>query len=110
MSLDISLMVTKPTEVFEYNITHNLVPMAREAGLYHVMWHPEMIWIEEPIYAYYLIDGLAEGLKRLKADPDRFIKLNPSNGWGSFQNFVVGVECYLAACKATPNALVNTST
>ena len=52
MSLDINLMVTKPTSVWDYNITHNLGKMAAQVRLsnghtlYQVLWRPEEIDIE----------------------------------------------------------------
>lgn len=37
MSLDVSLMEVKPTEVFWSNITHNLGKMAKAAGIYEAL-------------------------------------------------------------------------
>jgi hypothetical protein len=48
-------------------------------------------------------------LERLKAKPDYFAQFNPSNGWGSYKDFVPWVEEYLAACEAHPNAKVRVS-
>jgi hypothetical protein len=61
---DIEFSMNRETEeVFEYNITHNLVPMAKVAGLYDYVWHPEGMGIYK---AKGLIDPLREGLHREK--------------------------------------------
>lgn len=103
MSLDVWLTVNQPVVVFDGNITHNLVPMAREAGLYEALWRPEELNVS---VAGGLVDRLELGLEKLKADPERFQKLNPENGWGNYENLVGFVEKYLEACKENRTAKV----
>jgi len=101
MSLDVYLSRVQATDVYEANITHNLNSMAKEAGLYKALWRPEEIGIEK---ASDLISILEEGLALLRRDPERFRKLNPSNGWGNYEGFVKFVEEYLSACREYPDA------
>lgn len=111
MGLDVCLKMKvdtgskEPYEVTLYddNITHNLVKMAAEAGVYEALWRPEEIGITT---ASELIEPLTEGLKRLKSDPAHYQKLNPANGWGNYWNLVAFVTDYLAACKEHPKASV----
>lgn len=103
MSLDFYLEVMKPVEVFSANITHNLVKMADEAGIYEALWHPERIGATE---ASHIISILEDGLAQMKADPPRFQKHNPSNGWGSYADFVPWIERVLTACKENPGARI----
>lgn len=103
MSLDVWLTKTMPTEVFEKNITHNLAPMARAAGLYDCLWRPQENGIA---WAAQLIEPLQAGLKRLLDEPPRYMQLNPENGWGNYENLVKFVELYLAACIEHPDASV----
>lgn len=103
MSLDVSLLVTKPVSVFDANITHNLGDMARAAGLYDCLWRPEEMGMEK---ASQLVDPLREGLAKLKADPESFRKHTPENGWGSYDGLVAFVEKYLVACVENPDATV----
>ena len=103
MSLDVYLTVTKPTEVFEWNITHNLGQMAREAGIYEALWRPEEINVTT---AEQLVPLLETGLEKLKADPIRFRRFNPENGWGNYEGLVKFVEKYLEACIENPDAEV----
>lgn len=87
--------------VYERNVTHNLVPMAKEAGLYEFIWRPDNF-----TYARELVEPLVKGLRLLKENPDRFKKFNHSGGYGKYEEFVEFVEDYLQACKKYPDALV----
>lgn len=106
MSLDVYLTTMLPTAVFSKNITHNLNKMAEEAGLYQHLWRPEELGITK---AAELVTPLAEGLIRLRKDPDRFRALNPANGWGSYEGLVEFVQKYLQACIDNPDADVEVS-
>ena len=103
MSLDVSLTVTKPTEVFQWNITHNLGAMAREAGIYEALWRPEEFGF---VRAHQLIEPLTKGLEVLKNHPEDLRKFNPENGWGTYGGLVEFVEKYLEACIENPDAEV----
>ena len=107
MSLHIELTVNKPVAVFSANITHNLTGMAAAAGLYHALWHPEVLGVTE---ARDLIWELKAGLATLKGDPAQFEALNPPNGWGSYGSLVRFVEDYIAAIEANPGAKVKAET
>jgi hypothetical protein len=103
MSLDIYLTAVRPTCVFEYNITHNLVGMAKEAGIYMHLWRPAELGITK---GGELIGPLTDGLAQLKADPDHFKTFNPSNGWGDYGGLVRFVEAYLAACVENSDSII----
>lgn len=106
MSLDISLKRVQETTVYDTNITHNLGAMATEAGIYHALWRPEEINV---VYAREVIPLLKRGLKKMKADPERFKKHNAENGWGLYEHFVPFVEEYLKACQEYPDAVIEVS-
>lgn len=105
MSLDVHLSVVQPTEVFSANITHNLAPMARAAGIYEHLWRPNEIGVTR---AGQLIEPLQEAMAKMKAEPDTYRAYNPPNGWGSYDNFVPWIERYLKACQQYPDAEVST--
>ena len=96
----------KETCAYEYNCTHNLGSMATAAGVYEALWRPEEIPANK---AGDLIELLSSGLERLYGDPDKYKKLNPSNGWGSYEGLVKFVESYLNACKEFPDAGIHVS-
>lgn len=129
-------IVPDDRELFSANITHNLNTMAGEAGIYEALWRPEemiapeiaaRLHISEKEKGYHhedtkaieaefptphardLIEPLRAGLALMKSDPSRFEKLNPSNGWGSYDVFVPWIERYLEACEENPDAEVEVS-
>ena len=93
-------------EAYSANITHNLGPMAEEAGIYECLWRPEEIGITK---ARQLIEPLSIGLSWMRREPERFIALNPKNGWGSYDCFVTWIERYRDACCEHPEADVSVS-
>jgi len=100
MSLDVSLVVTQPTQVFTQNITHNLGLMASKVELgtttlYQLLWKPETQGIR---YAHELIHPLMDALKELRAKPHYYSQWNPTNGWGTYESLCGFVAEYLEAC------------
>jgi hypothetical protein len=105
MSLDVYIEAVRPTTVFEWNITHNLVEMAIAVSedFYKAIWHPEDLGIETAEQLHnYLFDGLIE----LKANPEYYKKFNPENGWRGYDSLVRFVEHYLQACKDNPDGKI----
>ena len=94
------------TEVYSDNITHNLTKMADEAGIYEPLWRPDEVGITK---AEQLVEPLSAVLERLHAEPNRYRKFDPPNGWGKYENLVVFVDRYLAACRKFPAADVSVS-
>lgn len=92
--------------LFEANITHNLICMADEAGLYDCLWRPDE---NDMKVARDLIEPMTRGLATLEADRARFEEFEPENGWGSYDGLVSFVRRYLHACHEHPDALVSVS-
>jgi hypothetical protein len=109
MSLDVSLMVTKPVSVYDNNITHNLAKMASEVklsnglNLYDVLWRPDEHELE---LAEDIAELLDEGWNILLSQPERFEPLNPENGWGNYDNLCRFVYEYRNACWNNPDATI----
>jgi len=108
MSLDISLIEVKPTQVWTENITHNLAGMAREVkltddlSLYNVLWRPDEC--DPPLQkASDVIEYLRQAQTLLLAEPEKYKEFNPSNGWGSYMELVDLVGSYRVACVNYPN-------
>lgn len=114
MSLDVSLMVTKPTEVYSANITHNLGEMASAVRLsdgntlYNILWRPDEC---RPPYtkASEISELLDEGWNILLSDPDKFKQFNPENGWGSYDGLQRFVYEYRNACWVNPDSTLQIS-
>lgn len=105
MSLNIQLRVDGEV-VWEYNITHNLVNMAKELMVYDCIWHPDIVFIYR---ASDLLPFLEEALLILLKDEDRFRKFEPSNGWGKYEHLVEFLTQYIRACAKFKNAVVEVS-
>ena len=113
------------SEVFNYNITHNLTKMANACGLYEALWRPHLLksnWIEmqdydkeykfetdNPSEAWEIITKLKEGIEELKSNPEKYKKYNPDNGWGSYEGLVEFLINYLEACHNYPESVVEVS-
>lgn len=103
MSLDLSLSAARKVQVYSGNITHNLGRMAGEAGIYQYLWRPEEVNVKT---ASDMIAPLEKGLYSLISDKKRFVTLEPSNGWGSYDSLVEFVGEVLNACRENPDAEV----
>jgi hypothetical protein len=128
MSLDLSLVIPTGSpdpdyafvELWDRNITHNLTDMAREAGCYLEMWHPEEIAaVRDPgrdpeksapaPYARDMLPGLTRALNLLRYDVARLERFNPANGWGDLDSLRAFVVDYIVACRRYPDAIVRAS-
>ena len=89
-----------------FNLTHNLTSMAVESGVYTCVWRPEELDITK---ASEMIVFLKYGIDKLKSDPQKFMKYNPSNGFGSYENLLDTLVNYLLACEQNPTATISVS-
>ncbi|MFI3293523.1 MAG: hypothetical protein SNI70_08395 [Rikenellaceae bacterium] len=89
-----------------HNITHNLNVMAKEAGIYEVLWHPERVNISS---AKDMIPILETGVEELEKNPEKYKKYNPENGWGDYENLVKFAKSVLNDCYKYPDAIVSSN-
>lgn len=92
--------------VYAANITHNLIRMASEAGIYKAIWAPEEIGKTK---AGEIVTPLKRGLAALKKCPHCFEPFNSPNGYGTYYDFVPFVERYLEACERHPDTIIDVS-
>jgi len=104
MSLGIYLTAIRTVDVYDGNITGNLVPMAKAAGICEHLWSPHRLGITT---AEQLIGPLRQALAKLTDDPEYFQGYNPPNGWGDYDGFVRFIGEYLDACESNPDAKVH---
>ena len=97
MSLDISI----DAEVWEANITYNLGPMWRRAGI--------DLDALEGREAIYVKPFLRRGLALMEQFPEDFKKLNPPNGWGNYEGCLSVMRRWLGACAIHPYGVVRFS-
>lgn len=110
MSLDLTLYFSPDTggeevnlDVFELNITHNLMKMADKSGLYDAMWRPEDFGYTK---AGDIVDILQAGVDYMEANREELEKLNPKNGWGDYDGLLRSAKEYLDACARYPKATI----
>jgi hypothetical protein len=87
--------------VHEVNITHNLARMARHADLYDPLWAPPY-----GVQADLMRPAWAHGARNLRLDPAKFQAMNPSNGWGTYEDLLVAVDGLIEASIRWPRASV----
>lgn len=90
--------------VWERNITHNLVDVAKAVGIYMDVWRPGEAGHHT---AADVLPGLERGLALLKENPGAYRHLEPSNGWGTVDGFIGALESYVAACKQWQHATIS---
>jgi hypothetical protein len=87
----------------DHNITHNLAPMFREAG---VDWHE---YRDGEQHASVLLREVAHALTRMADEPARFKALNPPNGWGNYDGALAFLVRLAVDCLRHPDAIVRVS-
>lgn len=106
MSLDVTLRAVRMTEIFSANYTHNVIDMAKKAGIYGPVWRPEE---SDITLAGQLIEPLRKGIEDMENHPDEYKKLDSDNGWGTYATFLPWLKEYLKACEENPSAEVSVS-
>jgi len=108
MSIDFSIIETRPSEfvlnnVFSSNTTHNVSPMWSLAGIY------DEIYNSEGKIAGEIITKLKTGLSKMRSNRKDFEKLNPANGWGSYESAISFLEEVIKVCEENPKGIIEIS-
>ena len=106
MSLNVRLQNEEGEELYWANITHNLAIMAKKAGIYEALWHPEQI---KATKASDIIDIVDEGLQKMINSPEHYSRYDSPNGWGLYNHFIPWLEKYLQALRENPDASIKVS-
>lgn len=85
------------------NCTHNLTPMWEKAGIYDSLYNSDNCVAKDIVYS------LEAGLKAMEDSPEEYKKLNPSNGWGSYEGAIRFLKNVLHECKKRPLAIIRVS-
>lgn len=105
MSLDVTLTLDGVV-VYDANITHNLGPMAKAAGIYMQLWRPGEIGASR---ASDIVDAVESGLVDMARRPSHFQTYDSPNGWGLYRNFLPWVASYAEALRKFPDAEIEVS-
>lgn len=90
-------------ELYWANITHNLSDMAEAAGIYQALWRPDEINAKQ---AKDILDIILNGFCKLLKNPDEYRKLEASNGWGTYENFIDWIFRYIKALSEYPESYI----
>lgn len=118
----------KDEQVFWRNITHNLTEMADKAGIYEALWRPfkllpnysheEELVDDEYEYDFEennivrakdITEVMKRGLQFMKENKKMLQKLDPDNGWGSYDGLLAAVTEYTEALIDNPEAIITVS-
>ena len=103
MGLNISLKKMKPCCIYETNITHNLAPMWRKAGIYDCLYN------SEGKKADTIVVELREGLSKMITSPEEYKKLKPANGWGDYDSAISFLTRLIIEIENEKSAYIDSS-
>ena len=103
MSLDFVIFEkgesTKRTyDLFSRNYTHNVTPMWKLANIYDELYNSNGKQPEE------VIEKLKKGLEDMQKHPEKYVPLNPLNGWGDYNGAIEFLEEVIKACENNPES------
>ncbi len=84
-----------------WNYTSNCAPMWRQAGADLATFHARKAGDCLPV--------LDAAIAAMRADPDTFRKMDPPNGWGSYDSLLPQLEALAEDLRRHPNATVAVS-
>lgn len=88
---------------YSTNVTWNLSPMWAEAGIFEALKKSHGRRAKE------IIDPLVSGLAFMRANPERFTKLEAPNGWGTYEQAISFLDRYIRALQAHPDGVIRIS-
>jgi len=89
--------------LWSWDPTHNLIPMWRKAGCLDALYE------SHGKRAGDVVEELRRGLEAMRADPEGFRALNPSNGWGDYDRVLPYLVDCVEAFTNYPNAIIGVS-
>lgn len=101
MSLDVSVKAKRVVDVYEDNITYNLAPM-----------YYKCIDIDGGLKALNgmkckdAVPVLNRAIDDLIENKEEYEKLNPKNGWGSYEGLLKSLKSLRIACLENPSGKV----
>lgn len=101
MSLDVSVKARRTVEVYEDNITYNLAPM-----YYKCIDINGGLKALNGMKCKNAIPVLNRAIDDLVENKEEYEKLNPENGWGSYEGLLKSLKNLRIACLENPSGKV----
>lgn len=93
--------------LFSTNITSNVRHMADEAGVSLAMWSPEAVDNRgDEVNPEDLLPVIKAGIEDMLANPQKYIRLQGSNNWGTYPQFLDWIFRFRDACEEYPVAKI----
>lgn len=103
MSLDFNLIETKPTRVFNANITHNLYDMFDAAKIASILWEGDNLTSKD------VLPELIEAYNDMKHRSEYYKKYEAANGWGTYNGALNFLAEVIKGLKENPEAIIECS-
>lgn len=101
MSLDVSVKARRTVEVYEDNITYNLAPM-----YYKCIDINGGLKALNGMKCKNAVPVLNRAIDDLIENKEEYEKLNPENGWGSYEGLLKSLKNLRIACLENPSGKV----
>ena len=102
MSLDIYIIAKRETEILEKNVTYNLAKMYykcidKEKGFKRL----------NGINCKEALPIINNAIRDMLDNADEYRKLNPSNGWGSYEGLLATLQEMRNCCENNPDGIID---
>lgn len=102
MSLDISISATKRVEIFDRNITYNL------ASMYYKCIDKELGFKKlNNMSCKEALPILNSAIKDLIENQEEYERLNPENGWGTYDDLLEKIKDMRNCCEDNPDGIID---
>ena len=102
MSLDISISATRRVEIFDRNITYNLAPM------YYKCIDKELGFKKlNNMSCKEALPILNSAINDLIENQEEYEKLNPKNGWGTYDGLLEAIKDMRNCCEDNPDGIID---
>lgn len=102
MSLDINITAKRETEIYEDNVTYNLSKMYykcidKEKGFEKL----------DGMNCKKALPIINNAIQDMLNNADEYRKLNPKNGWGSYDGLLKTLQDMRNCCESNPDGKIN---
>lgn len=101
MSLDIFVNALRETEIFEANITYNLAPM-----YYKCIDKEKGFEALNGMSCTEALPIIQKAITDMLNNADEYRKLNPANGWGTYEVLLTNLQKLRTCCENNPDGKI----
>lgn len=102
MSLDINITAKREIEIYEGNVTYNLADM-----YYKCIDKEEGFRKLDGMNCKQALLIINNAIQDMLNNSDEYRKLNPKNGWGSYEGLLKVLQDLRACCENNPDGKIN---